>query len=340
MEFHGAEVVKVEDSQRGDWAKTIPPLINGQNLIYQQLNEGKEIVKLNFEDKNAIKKLLLMVEKSDVLVESFKPGIADRLGIGWEAVSKVNPRMVYVSLSAYGQKGDQFGKAGHDLNCLALSGILDLNRDERGKPVVPGIQISDVTLSLWAVIAVLLALRQRDETNCGSFLDLSLLAGVLPYLVTHLPGLAGLEGKDNLHYLTGKFACYQVYRAADGNYLALGALEEKFWESFCNKIGRTEWVPLQLALDWQQELIKGIQELIATKNGAEWLQFFRGTEVCLTPILRVGEVPGHPAVKKTNLIIGENGGDSFSTLYRLVYPTAFLSNREGSDQGKKNKRRS
>ncbi|MGB9919339.1 MAG: CaiB/BaiF CoA transferase family protein [Moorellales bacterium] len=294
---YGAEVVKVEDPRRGDWAKTVPPLFGGANLTYTNINRGKEIVNLDLKSQPDRERFWELVRRADVLVESFRPQVTSRLGIDYQTVKEYNPALIYVSMSAYGGRGTWATRPGHDLNCLALAGVLDLNRDGNGRPVIPGVQISDLSIALWGVIGVLLALRRREETGKGCHLELSLLGTTLPWLVGELhrlvppasaPAAGGVPG-----YLGGAFACYNLYPVAGGRWAALCALEVHAWRQVCLRLGREEWIDWQFLPEKQPEIIRTLSEVFSSAAAEHWAEVL-GEEVGFTPVLNVEEVAAHP----------------------------------------------
>ncbi|MCR4420673.1 MAG: CoA transferase [Clostridia bacterium] len=303
---YGADVTKVEDPHRGDWAKTVPPLFGGANLTYTNVNRGKRIIELDLKSEPDRERFWELVDASDALVQSFRPGVVRRLGIDYAAVRERNPRLVYVSLSAFGEEGELAGRAGHDLNCLALAGLLDLNRDDRGRPVIPGVQISDLSIALWGVVGVLLALAQRQRTGRGCHLELSLLGVSLSWLVGELHRLGTGAGAAEAAFpvpgfLGGALACYNLYPVKGGRFAALCALEPHSWREVCLRLGREEWIDWQFLPEKQGEMIRALGETFSAAPWEHWGQVL-GEQVAFSPVLSVEEVAAHPAPASTGVL--------------------------------------
>lgn len=280
---NGAEVIKIEQPGDGDYARQLNP------NVFAATNAGKKSAALNLKTERGRELLLRLAERADVLIEGFRPGAMARLGLDYEAVSARNPRLVYASLTGYGQTGPYSGLAGHDINYLALGGVLGLNL-----PVIPGVQIADLAAgAMQAVIGILLALLERGKTGRGRHVDISMLAGVEALLTVPLGSYrsTGREPRAGNEVLSGRYACYNVYQAADGRWLAVGALEPKFWAELCRRLGCDELIPLQFAAGEQRAQIKArIAAIFATRTAQEWFDRLRDSDCCVTPVRTVGEV--------------------------------------------------
>ena len=276
----GAEVIKIEESGGGDYARRMPPLIDGEGVVFRATNRGKKSIVLNLKSADGKATFRGLAAKADVLIEGFRPGVMKRLALDYEALRPQNERLIYVSVTGYGQSGPNAGMAGHDINYIALGGLLDITG------AIPGAQIADLAGgSLQAVIGILLALVARQKTGRGQFVDVSMLDGVtwlmaLPLAVYSATGELPAPGAT---MLSGRYACYQTYRAADGRWLAAGALEPKFWAALCGKLGCPEFIPDQFAEgERQAEIIESLRRIFRTKSTAEWLEVFNGADVCVT----------------------------------------------------------
>jgi len=305
----GAEVIKIEEPERGDYARWNPPQINGVGSRHLLLNRNKKSLTLNLKAPEGKAVLRRMVEQgADVLIEQFRPGVMERLGVGYKDLEKVNPRIIYCSLTGYGQDGPYRDLAGHDLNYIGIAGVLGLTGQKGGSPVIPGIQIGDlIGGGLYAVIGILSALMARQKTGRGQYVDISMLDGV----VSLLPDSAALyfaEGKApraGERRLGGGLPQYQVYQTQDGKYLAVGALEEKFWANLSRLIGRPEWaekIPRELEPRCE-EIQKEMARLFKTKTQKEWLDLLMHEDTCVTAVQSLDEVFADPQVRSRQMLV-------------------------------------
>src|SRR4051812_4719628 len=236
----GADVVKVEDPKLGDYMRQIPPARGGMSGRYLAVNRGKRSIVLDLKAPAGRDALLRMAARADVVVESFRPGVLDKLGVGYEALAAVNPGIVVCSISGFGQTGPYVDRAGHDLGYLALAGVLAMGGPPGGAPMMPGVQIADLAGgALWSATAILAALVGRHRTGRGAHLDISMTEGAMALVAAELGNLAcGVAATRGTATLNGGLACYGIYRTADDRYLAVGALEPKFWLALNQAIGR------------------------------------------------------------------------------------------------------
>jgi len=279
----GAEVIKIEQPGDGDYARSLVP------AVFAATNAGKKSVSIDLKDPRGRDLLISLVRNADVLIEGFRPGTMKRLGLGYDELRELNPRLIYASLTGYGQSGAYADLAGHDLNYLAMSGVLDLNL-----PVIPGVQIADLAGgAMQGVIAILFALVERGATGEGSYLDVSMLAGVeslltIPLAAYRTTGRAPRAGEE---ILSGRYACYNLYEASDGRWLAVGALEPKFWAALCVQRGCEDLISLQFCDDDRRGAIKDrVASIFRTRTASEWFDVLRGHDCCVTPVLNVAEV--------------------------------------------------
>jgi crotonobetainyl-CoA:carnitine CoA-transferase CaiB-like acyl-CoA transferase len=305
----GAEVIKIEEPERGDYARWNPPQINGVGSRHLLLNRNKKSFTLNLKAPEGKAVLRRMVEQgADVLIEQFRPGVMDRLGVGYRDLEKVNPRIIYCSLTGYGQDGPYRDLAGHDLNYIGIAGVLGLTGQKGGSPVIPGIQIADlIGGGLYAVIGILSALMARQKTGRGQYVDISMLDGV----VSLLPDSAALyfaEGKApraGERRLGGGLPQYQVYQTQDGKYLAVGALEEKFWANLCRLLGKPEWAE-EIPKESEPrcgEIHKDLARIFRTKTQKEWLDLLFHEDACVTAVQTLDEVFADPQVRSRQMLV-------------------------------------
>jgi crotonobetainyl-CoA:carnitine CoA-transferase CaiB-like acyl-CoA transferase len=283
----GAEVIKIEQPGVGDYARDTKPL-------FEATNRGKKSVAIDLKDADGKTAFLRLADRADVLVESFRPGVMDRLGCGYEVLSARNPLLVYCAITGYGQTGLWRELAGHDINYIAMAGLLELTGSGGGPPAIPAAQIADLAGgSAQAVIGILLALFSRQSSGRGQFVDVSMMDGVaamLPVALSQFQATGVLPRRGD-EVLTGKFACYNVYPTRDGRWLAVGALESKFWINLCTLLGRDDFIADQYAPDSRQDEIKrALAGLFAEKTAAEWWSLLRGVECCVTPVRTLEEL--------------------------------------------------
>jgi alpha-methylacyl-CoA racemase len=308
----GADVVKVEDPRVGDYMRAFPPAKAGMGGRFLAINRGKRSMALDLKSPVGKGALLRMVERADVVVESFRPGVMDKLGVGWSALSARNPKIVLCSISGYGQTGPYVDRAGHDLNYISLAGVTAMGGGERGgPPTIPGVQIADLAGgALWSATAILAALVGRERTGTGAHLDISMTEGSLALLAAEL-GNQDCGGKPTrgAEAINGGMACYQLYRTADGRWLSVGALEPKFWLAFAAAIGRKPNIAeLAGGPDEQARVRREIQAAIETKPLAEWLAILAAHDCCCEPVLELGELPDHPLHREREVFFTVDGG--------------------------------
>jgi crotonobetainyl-CoA:carnitine CoA-transferase CaiB-like acyl-CoA transferase len=277
----GAEVIKIEEPRVGDYARAMNP------ALFARTNGAKKSVAIDLKAPRGRDVLLRLAKTADVLIEGNRPGVMDRLGLGFDHLHAANPQLIYCSLTGYGQSGPYAQLAGHDINYMALGGVLSLNL-----PVIPGVQIADlVGGSLQAVTGILLALVVRNQTGQGRHVDVSMYSGVTGLLTVPLSAWrsTGREPIARNEVLSGRYACYNVYQARDERWLAVGALEPKFWAELCRCLGCAELIERQFE-EPQDPLKQRIASIFETKSAAEWFDELRHTDCCVTLVRTVSEV--------------------------------------------------
>jgi crotonobetainyl-CoA:carnitine CoA-transferase CaiB-like acyl-CoA transferase len=288
----GADVVKVEPPS-GDSTRGLPPAVGDESAAHAALNRGKRSVVVDIRTGDGAAVVRRLALGVDVLVESFRPGVLSRHGLGPEALLEANPRLVYCSLTGYGQEGPYRDRAGHDIDYAALGGFLGSNRDAEGRPVIPPTQVADMTGGFLTAFGVLAALHARARTGRGQHVDVSLLRAALALM--SLP-LTRAQGGGPADELTGVHPFYTVYRCRDGGGLAVGALEPKFWEKLCQALGRPELAGRQWATgETRVQTRASLAALFATRDRDEWVSTLATHDVCVEPILAFDEVTMHPA---------------------------------------------
>jgi crotonobetainyl-CoA:carnitine CoA-transferase CaiB-like acyl-CoA transferase len=300
------EVLKVEDPELGDYMRKIGPIRKQDSAYFLAVNRNKKSMTQNLKVKEGKEILYKLTNSYDIVLESFRPGVMDRLGIGYQELKKRNPRVILCSLSGYGQDGPYRERSGHDINYIGLGGILELIGIKDEAPVIPGVQIADLAAGgMMSAISILAAVVHRQKSGEGQYLDVSMLDGVISWLSIH----AGKYFMDEElpergeMILGGRYACYHVYETKDGRYMSLGALEPNFWENFCETVGRRELIFKQyLEGEERLRLIEEIQKLFKTKTQKEWVELFKNADACCEPILNLEEVFHHPHVLHRQMV--------------------------------------
>ncbi|MBI4869376.1 MAG: CoA transferase [Candidatus Wallbacteria bacterium] len=294
----GADVIKVEDPGAGDYLRAIAPLVGKQGAAYSYFNRGKRGIVLDLKTAAGREAGLALASRADVLVEGFRPGVMESLGLGWPQVRAVNPRVVYCSISGFGQTGPHARRAGHDLTYVALAGLLSLTRDADGSPVIPGVPIADLAGGgLWAVVAILAALRDAERMGLGQQLDVSMHAGVLAFLGFHganaLAGGNGAAPAESVFF--GAHPAYAVYTCGDGRHVAVAALEAKFWSRLCSALGiGAPLDPLSLPKDQWTPMRDRLQRVFESRPRQEWVDLLGPLDCCVEPVLDLPEAFDHP----------------------------------------------
>ena len=307
----GAEVVKVEDTAGGDYMRWMPPMAGHSSAMYWALNRGKRAIVLDLKQEEGREVLRRLVRTADALVEGFRPGVMDRLGLGYEALKELNPSLVYCAITGYGQDGPLQQKAGHDLLYNSLAGLQGVTGTPSGELAMPGFQVADLGAGgmggALAVVAALLR-RERDPERRGAFMDVSMFDGVsafiAPHMARHLAGQEEPVGPGVMH-LNGRFPCYRMYRAGDGRWMALAALEPKFWAAFCALIGRPDLVARQF--EDSTEMDAEVRAIFAARTRAEWEALVAGADVMLEPVNDLAEAAVHPQTVARGLLVDTGG---------------------------------
>ena len=297
----GAEVIKIEDLAGGDTIRAYPPFIGGQSAYFLALNPGKKSLAINLKPARGREVFMRLVRTAQVVVEGFRPGTMDRLGIGFESLQAVNPALVYCSISGYGQAGPLRDRAGHDLNYIARAGILGLSGSRDGSPSIPPVQIADLSSAMYAAVAILAALRESERSGRGRNLDIGMMDSAMAWLVLTVAEFAAGErgGRGRLH-LTGKFPCYHVYRTKDGQEVTLAALETKFWSDFCRVTGRPDLTDLQYSEE--PRAFDEVAALFAGRTRDEWVALAREGDFCCEPVQALAEALLDPQVRQRGIV--------------------------------------
>ena len=285
----GAEVIKIERPGSGDPARNL----HGASWLFRETNRGKKSLALDLRDPRGKRTFTKLASTADVLIESFRPNVMKKLGLGCEKLTKHNPRLIYAAITGYGRSGPYAEMPGHDLNYVAMSGLLDLISAPNREPAIPQIQIADLAVgSSQIVIGILLALQERERSGRGQRVDVSLAGAVASLLALPLAELhAGRRPRaPGMGLLSGAYACYNLYRAKNGRWMALGALEAKFWANICCALRCPEFVDQQFArAPAQSRMKKKFAVIFATRSASDWFRLLRDKDCCLTPVRTLTE---------------------------------------------------
>jgi len=311
----GADVIKIEEPTIGDPARHARPLQDGIGALFLLVNRNKRSLTLNLKASAGCDLLLRLVDTADVLVDSFRPGVLDQLGLGFDVLSKRNPRLVQATLSGFGQHGPYRDRPAHDLNYVALAGLLGYNVDGDGAPVVPAAQVADLGGGTLGAVAILAAIVARQATGRGQFVDVSLYGAAVSWLPALLgplfaTGRAPAPGEPSL---VGGLAQYDVYRTADGEYVTLGALEPKFFGAFLAAVGRPELAEVRDASRLRTEL----RAIFAERTRAQWTSDLAGVDTCFAPVNTLSEAVCDPQAAALGLF------PTFDGLPQIGVPMAF-----------------
>ncbi|HET8975366.1 MAG TPA: CoA transferase [Solirubrobacterales bacterium] len=334
----GAEVLKVEDTGMGDYVRWAPPYYEGaedsaKSALYLSLNRGKRSIRVDLKSDAGKEVLLRLARDHDVLIESFRPGVLDRLGVGYERLREENPGLVYCAITGYGQDGPNRDRAGHDMNYLSLNGVLGLTGEAGGPPVQASGQIADLGGgALMAAFTVLAALRERERSGEGQFLDVSMTDGSMSWMAMiaaeyFASGEAPGRGRLNL---SGGLACYRPYACRDG-YVSCGALEPKFWKAWCEGVGREDLISHQFAAPGSPEH-HAVEEVFAERTREEWKAFNDEHDCCIEPVLGLDEALDSELVRGRGMVAEVDQPGASEPVRLLGFPVKF-SRTPGGPQG-------
>ncbi|MGH2822538.1 MAG: CaiB/BaiF CoA transferase family protein [Thermoleophilaceae bacterium] len=306
----GAEVLKVEDTGMGDYVRWSPPYHEGaddsaKSAAFLALNRGKRSIRLNLKEDGGREVLLRLVREHDVLLESFRPGVMDRLGVGYERLREENPRLVYCAITGYGQDGPYTARPGHDMNYLGLNGLLGLTGDAGGPPVQSAGQIADIGGgALMAAFAILAALRERERSGEGQLVDVSMFDGSLSWLaMVAAAELAegGPAARRGDRELAGRLICYRPYACGDG-WVTLGALEPKVWPAWCRGVGREDLIERQFEAPGSEAHAE-VERIFLERTRDEWHEFAEQHDCCLEPVLELHEALDSELVRARRMVV-------------------------------------
>lgn len=306
----GADVIKIEDMIRPDTMRMYPPYIGDYSAGYLALNRAKRSVSIKLNEDRGREIFFRLVKTADVVIEQYRPGMLEKIGIDYTEAIMTNPKVIYISLTGYGQSGPYSQKAGHDVNYLGYSGILGVTGTKESPSVLPGVQIADVAGGAYmAIIATLSALWAREQNGVGQKVDVSMLDGVLPLMTLQLAHYwATSENAPPWQLpLSGGLAAYGNFCCKDGKYVALGALEAKFWKKFCQVAGKPGWEERYYGTMNEQASLKAdLTRMFLEKTRDEWVVLFGNADVCLSPVLDISEIAQDAHIRARNMIVHQD----------------------------------
>jgi len=301
----GAEVIKIH-RPKTMFGEAQDPLEDERRAAYEAVDRNKKSIRLNLKVDEARQVMRRLAQTADVLIEGFRPGVAERLGIGYEILKAHNPRLVYCSMSGYGQEGPYADQVGHDINYIAAAGVLSLIGTPEGGPVIPSNLIGDFAgAGLHGVIGVLLALMAREKTGKGQHVDISYLEGALSVMAWHIaPYLySGKIPERGDTWDTGSAPYYNVYRTGDNKYISIGCIEYPFWVNLCKALGHEEFIPHQNAQGEKKEgIFTAFRKTFLTKTRDEWFDYL-GKEVCVSKVNDLSDLTADPQVRHRDMIM-------------------------------------
>ncbi len=299
---HGAEVVAIEDRR-----------FQEDDLFFGDIYRNKRHVTLNLKSEQGKEIFSRLVSTVDIIIEGFRPGVVDRLGVGYAQLSKQNPALIYCSITGYGQEGDEDLAAGHDVNYLSRAGVLNQIGEADKRPVIPAVQIADIAGgAMNAVIGILLALHERNFSGKGQYIDISMTDGVLGFLT--LPHIlakkSGQQQNRSNSMLSHQYGCYNTYETADGRYLAIGAVENRFWNNLCSLLEVDEYGSQQYDNEKRLQIIEHLRDIFLSQPLEHWEQLLGKADVCFTKIQTIAEVLTDPLFTAREMIVDASAEDS------------------------------
>jgi crotonobetainyl-CoA:carnitine CoA-transferase CaiB-like acyl-CoA transferase len=291
----GADVLRIEDRR-----------FEGEGPGMPTVMRNKRHMTLNLKHPRGLEIFFQMAREADVILEGFRPGVTDRLGIGYAKMKQVNERLIYCSVTGYGQDGPYKNMVGHDINYLSYGGVLGLTGEPGRKPVIPPIQVADMAAGgMYAAIGILAALVVRQTTGKGQYIDISMMDGIvamLPFPASLLWGLGNTPRRGDM-LLSGRFPCYSVYETKDGEYISIGALEPRFWVELCRKLGRDDYIPLQFDEGEKRgEVFRFLEKTFKEKTRDEWMEDLKDLDVCIGKVLHLDETFKDPQVVQRRMV--------------------------------------
>ena len=304
----GAEVIKIEEPGRGDYARSFPPFLKDFGYWHLQLNRNKKSIVLDLKSEAGKIAFLELAKTADVVVESYRPGVLKKLGIDYETVSKINPKIIYCALTGYGKNGPLAKQADHDIGYVSLAGITNMSGEAGGKPAIPGVLMADMNSAMAAGMSILIALRHAQMTGQGQEIDISLYNVAM----TLMPGAAslyfgsGFVAERGNNWLTGMYANYNIYKTKDDRYVSVGCLEKKFWTNLCTALQRADLIDLIDDEENHPYLKEQLAFEFEKRTMTEWEAYLKGKDTCVTPVLNFAEACGAEQTSANEMVLTVN----------------------------------
>lgn len=291
---HGADVLAIEDGRFQD-----------DGLFFHEINRNKRHMSLNLKTDEGRDIFYRLVQQADVVLEGFRPGVVQRLGVDYEALRRINPRIIYCAITGYGQTGEKRDEAGHDVNYLATAGVLELIGEKDNPPAIPGVQIADIMGgAMQAAVGILLALYAREKNGQGQYIDISMTDGILGLLTLprFFQAVKGEKPVRSDATLSHRYGCYSTYRTADNRHVAIGAVENRFWKKLCELLGGSQYAALQYSESHRQQIIDWLRAVFAAQPLAHWQELLGGQDVCFSVIADLPEVMTSPLFRERDMV--------------------------------------
>lgn len=301
----GAEVIKIEAPGQGDYLRTFGPFVKDFGYWHLQLNRNKKSLVIDLKSEEGRRAFLELAKTADVVMESYRPGVLKKLGVDYETVSKINPKIIYCSMSGYGDKGPLANQADHDIGYVSLAGITAMSGQKDGKPAIPGVLMADMNASMAAGMAIMVALRHAQQTGEGQEININLYNVAMSLM----PGAAslyfgsGFVPQRGNNWLTGENPNYNIYETKDHRYVSVGCLEKKFWSNLCKALGRAELTDLIDNKKNYPYLEQQLAEEFSAKTMREWEEYLYGKDTCVTPVLNFDEACEAPQTVANEMVI-------------------------------------
>jgi alpha-methylacyl-CoA racemase len=325
----GAEVLRVESHTRIDMARLAPPYVDKEcrvSCMHAYLNRNKKSIALDLKFKESVEIVKRLIAESgyDVVIEQFRPGAMDRLGLSYDTLSKINPRVIYCSITSYGQSGPLRDRAGHDINYLSLSGVMSYSGSKKEGPCLMGIQVADVgSGSNNAVIGILAAIIHRLRTGKGQYIDVSMTDGMFPYHV--VSGIGSLLGEKEPCYeseILNGGSLYGFYKTSDGRYLSFGGLEPQFLTAFLQALGLGHYIPRLMEPALLDELRQQVSGIIRSQSLDHWVQVFKEVDACVEPVFNFREATASDHAASREIVVDVSGPDG-TPIKQIAFPIRF-----------------
>ncbi|MFJ5714763.1 CaiB/BaiF CoA transferase family protein [Neobacillus sp. NPDC093127] len=323
----GADVLRIKSGTRPDVVDFLPPFLPGTELssVSAQLSRNKQLMTLNLKDSRAQEVIHQLLGEYDIIIEQFRPGVMAKLNLDYESLKEVNPRLIYCSLTGYGQTGPMRNRAGHDLNYIAMSGVASYSGKKESGPPLLGVQIGDIASgSNNAIIGILSAVIYRERTGKGQHIDVSMTDGLIAFN-SFMQGAAYLvDGKDvgMEENLVNGGSLYDYYETLDGRYLSFGGVEPQFFKRFCQTIGRPDFATGGVTPKKGAAIKEEIRQIIRTRTLEDWMNLFNDADACVEPVLKLSEVLDGPLVRERGMVV-EVSGPNGNKIKQIANPIKF-----------------